>query len=139
MWVWNHPEVSTIVSDMSNMDEVKANLALADKADADNFTVSEELVISKVRDAYRKLKPIPCTACRGCMPCEQGIDVPRIFEIYNDAMMYNDINTAKSIYHLEHHNIADCNECGACANACGLKIPILEWLKKARFLLTENK
>jgi predicted aldo/keto reductase-like oxidoreductase len=138
-WVWNHPEVSTIVSDMSSIDEVKANLALANKAEADSFTVSEELVISKVRDAYRKLKPIPCTACRGCMPCEQGIDVPRIFEIYNDAVMYDDIDKARSIYYLEHHNIDDCNECGVCVNACGLKIPILEWLKKARLLLTENK
>jgi predicted aldo/keto reductase-like oxidoreductase len=72
------------------------------------------------------------------MPCGQGIDVPRIFELYNDAMMYDDIDTARSIYRLESHNIADCNECGDCANACGLKIPILEWLRKARQALVEN-
>jgi predicted aldo/keto reductase-like oxidoreductase len=137
-WVWNHPEVSTVVSDMSTLEQVKENAALADVAPADSFTVPEELVISRVRDAYRALKPIPCTACRGCMPCPQNIDVPRIFEIFNDAAMYGDIETAKSIYRLEKHCLEDCNECGACVSACGKQIPITDWLEKARAILTEN-
>ena len=123
---------------MSSLEQVKANTALADSAFADSFTVPEELVISRVRDAYRALKPVPCTACRGCMPCPQDIDVPRIFEIYNDAFMYGDAATARSIYRLERHRLDSCNECGACSNACGKKIPILDWLKKARDLLEEN-
>src|SRR4030042_196204 len=137
-WVWNHPEVSTVVCDMSSLEQVKANAALADSAVADSFTVPEELVISRVRDAYRALRPISCTACRGCMPCPQGIDVPRIFEIYNDAVMYGDAATARSIYRLERHLIDNCNECGACANACGRRIPILDWLKKDRELLEKS-
>jgi predicted aldo/keto reductase-like oxidoreductase len=138
-WVWNHPEVSTVVGDMSTLEQVKENVALSDIAAADSFTVPEELVISRVRDAYRALKPIPCTACRGCMPCGQGIDVPRIFEIYNDAVMYNDSSTARSIYRLERHNIDDCNACGTCMKACGKQIPITDWLKKARALLDKGK
>jgi predicted aldo/keto reductase-like oxidoreductase len=134
-WVWNHPEAATVVVDMSSLEQVKANTALADGAKAESFTVPEELVISRVRDAYRELKPIPCTACRGCMPCEQGIDAPRIFEIYNDAVMYHDTAMAREIYRLEKHNLDDCNECGTCVNKCGLRIPITDWLKKARGLL----
>jgi predicted aldo/keto reductase-like oxidoreductase len=137
-WVWNHPEVATIVCDMSSLEQVKENIALADKAVADSFSVAEELVISRVRDAYRELKPIPCTACRGCMPCPKGIDAPRIFEIYNDAVMYNDIKTGQVIYRREHHNISDCDACGACVEKCGKIIPIYDWLKKARGML-ENK
>jgi predicted aldo/keto reductase-like oxidoreductase len=136
-WVWNHPEAATVVCDMSTMEQVKENMALADKVKAESFTVPEELVISRARDAYRALKPIPCTACRGCMPCPQDIDVPRIFEIYNDALMYGDIETAREIYRLEHHNLESCNECESCAAACGKSIPIPEWLKKARKLLEE--
>jgi predicted aldo/keto reductase-like oxidoreductase len=138
-WVWNHPEVSTVVCDMTTPGQLKENAALADTALADSFTVPEELVISKVRDAYRALKPIPCTACRGCMPCHQGIDVPRIFEIYNDAAMYGDTATARSIYRLEKHDLDSCNDCGTCANACGKKIPISDWLKKAHTMLDEDK
>ncbi|MCK4368267.1 MAG: aldo/keto reductase [Dehalococcoidales bacterium] len=129
-WVWNHPEVSTVVSDMSTMEQVVANVALADSAEPDSLTVQEEVVISQVREAYRKLSPIPCTYCRACMPCPQGIDVPRIFELYNDAIMYDDMETARSIYRMEQHNIDSCNECGACVDACGKEIAIMDWLKK---------
>jgi predicted aldo/keto reductase-like oxidoreductase len=127
-WVWNHAEIATAVSDMSTLEQVKENIALADQAEPDSLTVAEEVLISRVRDAYRKLRPIPCTACRGCMPCPQGIDVPRLFELYNDAIMYNDMETARAIYRREGHDITDCNQCGVCV--CGREIPILDWLEK---------
>ncbi|MCJ7426553.1 MAG: aldo/keto reductase [Dehalococcoidales bacterium] len=127
-WVWNHPEVATAVSDMSAMEQLKKNVALADNAQADSLTVADEVLISRARDAYRKLRPIPCTACRGCMPCPQGIDVPRLFELYNDAIMYGDMETARAIYQLEKHDINSCNQCGLCV--CGREIPILDWLKE---------
>lgn len=129
-WVWNHPEVSTVVSDMSSMEQVVENVALADSAEADSLTVQEEVLISQVREAYRKLSPIPCTSCRACMPCPEGIDVPRIFELYNDAIMYDDIETARSIYRMEQHNIDSCTECGVCEDACGKEIAIVDWLKE---------
>ena len=137
-WVWNHSEVSTVVCDMSTMEQLKENLALADSAEPDSFTVPEEVLISRVRDAYRKLEPIPCTTCYGCMPCPQGIDIPRIFELYNDAIMYDDIETARSIYHTERHRINNCNECGACEDACGREIAILDWLKKISEILNKK-
>lgn len=137
-WVWNHSEVSTIVCDMSTLEQVKENIALADNAKAGDFTVPDELTISRVRDAYRALKPFPCTACCGCMPCPLGIDAPRIFEIYNDAVMYNDAATGRAIYRLEQHHIESCNECGICAGKCGMSFPIPEWLKKARELLAKK-
>jgi uncharacterized protein len=135
-WVWNHPEISTLVCDMDSVAQVKATAALADTALSDSFNVPEELVVGKARDAYMALRPIPCTACRGCMPsqgnCVQGIDVPRVFEIFNDACMYNDVETARFIFRMEHHDLDACNECGSCV--CGKKIAIPEWLKKANKL-----
>jgi predicted aldo/keto reductase-like oxidoreductase len=136
-WVWSHGEVATAVCDMSSPEQVKENMALADSARAGSFSVPEELVISRVRDAYRALKPIPCTACRGCMPCPQDIDAPRIFEIYNDAIMYNNITTARAVYRREKHNLDACNECKICENRCGMSIPLIAWLKKARAMLAE--
>jgi predicted aldo/keto reductase-like oxidoreductase len=127
-WVWNHAEIATAVSDMSTLEQVKENTALADKAEPDSLTVAEEVLISRVRDAYRKLRPIPCTTCYGCMPCPLGIDVPRLFELYNDAVMYNNMETARAIYRREGHDIADCNQCGVCV--CGREIPILDWLER---------
>jgi predicted aldo/keto reductase-like oxidoreductase len=138
-WVWNQPEVATVVSDMRTMEQVIKNIALADKVIADSLTVPEELLINQVRDAYRNLKPISCTGCRGCMPCPQNIDVPRIFELYNDAIMYNDIEISRSIYRDEGHGIDSCNECGICEKACGRKIPITDWLRTAHELLAGDE
>jgi len=129
-WVWNYPEVATAVSDMSTMEQVKENIALAEGAQADSLTVAEEVLISQARDAYRKLRPIPCTTCRGCMPCPQGIDVPRLFELYNDAVMYGDMETARAIYKMEKHDIDSCNQCGLCVDACAREIPVLDWLEE---------
>jgi predicted aldo/keto reductase-like oxidoreductase len=138
-WGWNHPEIATVVSDMSSIEQVMENIALADSAVADSLTVTEELLINQVRDAYCNLRPIPCTACRGCMPCPQGIDVPRIFELYNDAIMYGDIEISRSIYRDEGHCIDSCNECGACVKACGRRIVITNWLGTVGKLLAEDE
>jgi predicted aldo/keto reductase-like oxidoreductase len=72
------------------------------------------------------------------MPCPQDIDAPRIFEIYNDAVMYNDTATARKIYSREKHDLDNCNECKICENRCGMRIPLTTWLKKARELLAEK-
>jgi hypothetical protein len=137
-WVWNHPDVVTTVVDMNNIEQVKENIALADNATADSLTVPEELIINKVRDAYLDLRPIPCTACRGCMPCPHNIDVPRIFELYNDAIIYDNLEIPRAIYRDEGHRIQDCDECGSCVKACGRRIPITKWLGKARRLFGDK-
>jgi predicted aldo/keto reductase-like oxidoreductase len=134
-WVWNHPEVSVVVSDINTMEEVVEDVALSDSAEPDSLTVQELVLISKVREAYRKLRPIPCPSCRACMPCPQGIDVPRIFEIYNDAIQYDDTKTAQSLYWEEQHRADNCTECRACENACAKRLTMLDWLKKAHRLL----
>ena len=137
-WVWNHPEVSVVVSDMSTMEQVKENIALAAGAEPNSLSVRDEVVISRVRDAYYELRPVPCTSCRACMPCPIGIDVPRVFEIYNDAVIYADIKTARSIYYLEQHDIDSCTECDVCINACVKSIDMMDYLRAARRLLTEG-
>jgi predicted aldo/keto reductase-like oxidoreductase len=134
-WVWDHPEVCVVVCDMSNMEQVVENIDLADRAEPDSLTVQELVLVSQVREAYRRLRPIPCPSCRACMPCPEGIDVPRIFELYNDAIMYNDAKTAQSIYRAEQQAADCCTQCGACVNACAKRLAVLDWLRSARLVL----
>ncbi len=138
-WAWNHPEISVVLSDMSTMRQVIENITIAESAEPDSLTIQELVLISKVRDAYRKLRPIACPSCRACMPCPQHIDVPRIFEIFNDAFIYNDIKMAQSIYIDEQHQLDHCTECGICEKACAKKLPIIDWLKKIKQMLGERR
>lgn len=137
-FVWNYPEVSTVVCDVGSVRELAEIAVIADKAEPDNLTVPEEVLISRVRDAYKKLGRIPCSSCRPCMPCPEGIDVPRIFEIYNDAFIYEDVETARSIYRLEFHDAGRCNECRECEKRCARRLEIVNWLQQARRLLSDS-
>ncbi|OGO39740.1 MAG: hypothetical protein A2147_05605 [Chloroflexi bacterium RBG_16_57_8] len=137
-WVWNHSEISTVVVDMSSMEQVKDYVALADTAEAGSMSIPEEILISRVRDAYRKLRPVPCTACRSCLPCPQGIDIPRVFELWNEAVMYGDPDIPRTIYRIEQHFIEDCNECGICVQRCGMMIDVPDRLNEALEYLAGN-
>lgn len=69
------------------------------------------------------------------MPCPIGIDVPRFFEIYNDAAMYDDVETARALCIVEQIHPGDCIECGICEGRCTKRLPMVDWLKRGRSFL----
>jgi len=140
LWVLDHPEVSVTLSGMSNMEQVAENVAVADNSGPGTLTTGELALIGKVRKACRGLTPVPCTDCRYCMPCPNGVEIPRIFRIYNDAVMWDDPRTGRFLYRgsgeLKEEQRADqCHDCRECVEACPQDVPIPEWLKKAHALL----
>jgi predicted aldo/keto reductase-like oxidoreductase len=140
LWVWNQPEVSLALSGMSAMEQVVENVASAEHSGPGTLTANELTLIDRVREAYRGISPIPCTNCGYCMPCPNGVEIPSIFQIYNEAITYNDPRTGRFRYRgpngLKQEQQADqCIECNECLEACPQEIPIPEWLEKAHKLL----
>jgi len=140
LWVWNQPEVSVVLSGMSAMEQVKENIATADSSVSGKLAPEELSLIKRVREAYNKLNPVPCTGCGYCMPCPNGVEIPQVIQMYNEAIMYDDLQGGQSRYNnlniLKEEQRADqCIECSECMEACPQKIPITEWLKKAHELL----
>lgn len=137
-WVWNHQEVSFLLSGMSTMEQVEENLRLADASRPGLLTAEELALVGRVRDLYRELSPIPCTACRYCMPCPQGVDIPGVFELYNDAHMYDNLSRQQMAYStfLSDEERADsCTACGECVEKCPQGIDVPMWLEKAQAFL----
>jgi predicted aldo/keto reductase-like oxidoreductase len=136
-WVWNHPEVSVVLSGMSTMEQVQQNVVSAGQSGPGTLTAEELALIARVRDRYRELCPIPCTDCKYCLPCPHGVKIPAIFEIYNEAMMYNAHGKARMFYGwLKEEERADlCEACRQCEELCPQGIAIAEWLEKAHQLL----
>ena len=91
LWAWEQSEVAVVLSGMSTFGQVKENLAIADKSGPGALTPSEYKLIARARSAFKKLRPIPCTGCGYCQPCEQGVDIPRIFEFYNNGIMHEEM------------------------------------------------
>jgi len=98
-------------------------------------------LIAEVRNAYEGLAPIPCTQCEYCLPCPNGVAIPRIFELYNDAAAYDAWGHARWAYGEQtkpEERADNCIECGECEAVCPQHIEIIEWLAKAHEVLTEK-
>jgi predicted aldo/keto reductase-like oxidoreductase len=135
-WVWNQPEVSVALSGMSTMEQVMENVASAERSSIGVLKDDEIVLIDQVREAYQGLNPIPCTKCGYCVPCPSSVEIPMIFGIYNDAIVYDNLRMGRLRYcgprGLKEEQRADqCTECGECLEACPQEISIPEWLRKA--------
>jgi predicted aldo/keto reductase-like oxidoreductase len=132
-WIWDQPEVSLILSGMSNMPQLEANLKYAANARVGSFGSADHELISRLRAAYFARTPIPCTKCGYCMPCPNGVNIPRNFELYNDAHLHDDLEEGQFVYRAflpELERASACVECRECEDLCPQKIPISEWMPK---------
>jgi len=134
-WVWNQSEISLALSGMSNLEQVIENVAIAERSGIGIMNSAELALLGKVRNAYKETYPIPCTKCRYCMPCPNGVDIPGNFEIYNEAIGFDALEMGKfrynSTFNLKAEQKADhCIECGTCLETCPQKIQIPDWMKK---------
>ena len=136
-WVWSQPEVPVALSGMSTFEQVEQNLASADASRPGLLTEEDLALVARVGETYQELCPIPCTDCRYCMPCPSGVNISRIFELYNDAQMYDAVQWARFLYDLlpDENRANDCIECGECMEVCPQQIEIPDWLAKAHELL----
>src|SRR5665648_563416 len=135
--VWNIPEVSFVLSGMSTMQHVEEDLEYAARSRPGLLVDDELALVARVRDLYRELSPIPCTACRYCMPCPQGVAIPDILALYNDAHMFGDVSRQRLFYTwLDEAERADqCTACGECEDKCPQGIAVSGWMEKAQAFL----
>jgi predicted aldo/keto reductase-like oxidoreductase len=152
-WLWNQPEVSVILSGMSTMQQVEENVASAGALGAGTLGEEELALVDRVREAYRELGSIPCTACGYCMPCPNGVDIPYNFKLYNDGLMYERENPRRARrwywfmaeavgfegdYHREKGQAAECVQCRECEEKCPQNIPISAWMPIVHQVLGEG-
>lgn len=88
-YLYSRPEVSCVLSGMSTMEQVKENLRIASEAYNDQLTSKELALYARARKIYKSKTKINCTSCGYCLPCAQNIPISFIFDLYNDAYMYD--------------------------------------------------
>ena len=124
-WLMTHDNVLTMLSGMSDMEQVKDNLDTFSKDDP----LSEEqcAFLIDVAHEFKKGFTVPCTACRYCTPdCPMQLDIPELLKVYN-AYKYNrrwENNLRRTAPEKMPSN---CIGCGSCAEHCpqGIDIPAL--------------
>ena len=132
------PGVTMILSGMSNMDQLKENIAFFDEKKELEDEELGALVTAAHYDIEAHQGTVPCTACRYCMEnCPQELEIPRILELYNEHV-YSDggflgVMGVEAIE--EGRKPSDCIGCGACAAVCPQQIDIPDVMSKFTELL----
>ncbi len=138
-WIWNHPEVTVVLSGMNDERQIEENIRAAGQSVAGELKKDEIEMIDKVKARYRELMKVNCTGCRYCMPCPRNVNIPMCFEIYNTRFLMN--NKMKGIMEYairmggamnKKGFASQCIECGKCEKHCPQGISIIKELKNVK-------
>ncbi|MDD3153971.1 MAG: aldo/keto reductase [Victivallaceae bacterium] len=129
-YVASLPNVLCVLSGMTLMEHLQDNLKTFSPLKP--LSEPERKVLEEALAAYRKRLAVPCTACKYCIPCPVGVEIPRIFGIYNQYK----INGNQWLFRNNYNAIpadaraSECVSCGKCAKHCPQKINIPAMLHK---------
>lgn len=116
------PNVQVVLSGMTTMEQVVENVRLF--AAPDPTTEGEKELLRQAVAAMVSL--VPCTACRYCCDaCPQGLDIPKLISMYNDASFENPFTLNFTLGAMAEEELpAACLACGACSELCPQEIDI---------------
>jgi predicted aldo/keto reductase-like oxidoreductase len=132
-FVWNRPEVSVVLSGMSELDQMRENVRIAGHGLANSLTRRELALIQEAKAIYQAKIRVDCTNCGYCLPCPHGVSIPANFLQLNNLSIYRDRDAAEFFYfHIlnEEQRASNCEECGQCEDLCPQHIPIRNRLKE---------
>jgi uncharacterized protein len=136
-WVWNHPEVTVVLSGMNDEAQVAENIAIASDAHADSLSAAELKLVERAAKVYRRLMKVGCTGCGYCLPCPNDVTIPICFEEYNKMHLFGGAEEAKFRYVVRMSGqltgdkpgfASQCVQCGECLDKCPQEIPIPDML-----------
>jgi len=138
-WLWNKPEITVVLSGMTEKEHLEENLKTASEGNAGSLTDDEILLAERAGEKYKEIMKVGCTGCGYCMPCPFGVNIPACFELYNSYHMFDDKQHEKFMYIsrlgglLNEKSAASlCRNCGKCVKACPQHIDIPGELKKVK-------
>jgi predicted aldo/keto reductase-like oxidoreductase len=132
----NYPQVSTILSGVTTLEQLKEDIEIFSKPDAlpNSLSPDERSILSRVKVQYESMASIPCTACEYCLPCPRGVRIPDVFAKYNDGVMFGTFEAVRRSYYYtvkSKQDVSLCVSCGQCETKCPQHISIPKQLKIA--------
>lgn len=134
-WVWNHPQVTVVLSGMSTEEQIADNIRIASDVTPDSFSDEELKIFETVKAIMKERTKVACTACGYCMPCPAGVNIPGCFSSYNDKYLLSGrgyrLKYMQNLGALSKTpaNASRCMECGKCEAHCPQSIAIRKELK----------
>ncbi len=135
-WAAGKNRVFTILSGMSNLQQLKENVDTFVNYRA--ITEREEKIAHEIAQIIQSQGAISCTACKYCMEvCPRGINIAAIFGLYNiykgSTQPSRDFLFTYNYRALDESTRADkCIDCGLCCKNCPQNLEIPKLLKEVQ-------
>jgi predicted aldo/keto reductase-like oxidoreductase len=142
-FILSHPAVTCALVGFSSIEEIDQAVAAVE-----NFkplsAEHREAMKAKIAEQFDGL----CTGCGYCLPCPQGLLIPRLMDAYNMRILQGPepekiANRLKFHWGLTPADAEGCTACGACEKACTQHLPIIERLEEiveaGREIATQEK
>lgn len=121
------PDVKVVLSGMSNMQQLKENIATYEE---DRPLSDEEMkTLLGIADDMLSRKTLPCTSCHYCVShCPQGLDIPALLALYNEHCFTDGgfIAPMTLSSYEEDKKPSACIGCRSCEAVCPQQIKISE-------------
>ena len=121
-WLINRENVGVILSGMSNLEQMKDNIATFENVQP--LSQSEEAVLAEIAEGMKN--SVPCTACRYCVAgCPMKLNIPALIALYNSAKFQVNFNDSMRLDSFgPEGQPSACIGCGRCARTCPQKIDV---------------
>jgi predicted aldo/keto reductase-like oxidoreductase len=130
-FVWNETGVSSVLSGMNSMEQVEENIRIAENGTVNSLGSDDKAMFDRLRNALGVRAKADCTACRYCMPCNSGVDIPDVLNALNNAALWNDPNPWMTGYVSIKGKAGKCTECRECEEVCPQELPVSSLMKEA--------
>ena len=82
---------------MTTLEQVQDNVASMDPFIP--LSTTEQDTLTRALDVFKAQKLAPCTACKYCMPCPAGVNIPGMLHAWNEYRLCGDrLATLKEEY-----------------------------------------
>ena len=143
-WVFNQKEITCVLSGMGSLDQMKENMAIAERVEIGSLSDDELDVLDKAQGIFNSMMKINCTGCGYCLPCPKGVNIPDCFNVYNEKYLFNKkafgvLPHAMVNYYMVVGGITNkqasaglCNHCGRCKRLCPQSLDIPNELDRVK-------
>jgi predicted aldo/keto reductase-like oxidoreductase len=153
-YAWSLP-IHVMVAGMNTMEMLEQDLALAE-----SFTPMSQAEQEQLFFDAPELGTYVCRLCGKCLPCPEGINIPRLFELegWYDRQMWDGVVRDPGDYHLrqglrfwfgnetraraayaaEPTKANACTRCGECEPRCPYRLPIVDKLRHVHAKLSQD-